>query len=375
MKNNSLLLIFSLLLLVGCKKDESITDAIRNSNLTITAPDSFSLEGALAVCTTSLDLSAEGYTYGFCYSVTPKPVIPGLATTTKSYAAGSFSTLLANTEYGKTYYIRAFVTNGAAVQYSNEVSFTMPDFISTALVKNITARTFEVDIRLMPMNTDSITAWGICFDTRTKPTADKLVSFAAAVDTGTLTIQVNDTLKAGTTYYLRALVISKGRPYYGNEVSFRTAGYRAGTGGWVIFDRGDSTAGWRYLEAARDTVTITNLWGCAGVLIAGISDVPGAGFENTDTIIAGCASDDIAAVFCRSLNLYNKTDWYLPAVTELNALYQLKLSGVINKTYPLLSSIQASANDCMAVDFMNGQPQQLSKASTAALVWPVRRFK
>jgi hypothetical protein len=373
MKNISFLIVSSFIL-YGCKKIDYGTEAIKSAFLTTAAPSVFSFEGTMASCNSSIDLSGGNYTYGFCYSLTRNPVIPGLATGAGNYAAGSFSAMLTNIEYGKTYYIRAFVTNGFATSYSNMDSFAVPLFIHTDTVKNISARSFDVHIYTLPAIADSITERGVCFDTLAKPDITDLKNISAVTDTGKILLHVNDTLRPGKTYFLRSYFITNGRPVYGNEVNFKTAGYK-GSYGYIVFDKGDTTNGWRYIEAALDTITAANAkWGCSGTDVPGTLLTVGTGYENSNAIAAPCSDTLAAANICINLKLKNASDWYLPSVDELNALYELKISGVITKTYLLFSSSQATANDCYVVDFSSGQQQQIIKSSSAALIWPVRRY-
>lgn len=377
MKNKYCVILISLfaIAMYGCKKVDSGSPEIKNATLTITAPVNFSLSGPVAVCNTALNVSNENFTYGFCYSLTRNPVIPGLATAASNYASGSFSALLPNLQYGKTYYIKAFVTNGLVTTYSNQDSFTIPNYLSSGDVKNITARTFDIAVTTQSIIADPIDSFGVCYGTITKPTVNNLKQFIAAPANGTFNLHVSDSLKNGTTYYLRSFVYSAGQAFYGNETSFKTAGYKGSSGGYVFFDKGDSTGGWRYLEAIPDTVITANAsWGCSGTSIPGIISGIGAGYENSNAIIANCADTGIAAKRCRELVFKSNSDWYLPTIDELNALYQLKLSKIINRSDVFYSSIQASATDCIVVDFSTGQQAQQSKSATNAFTWAVRRF-
>ncbi len=377
MKNKYCVILISLFAIAmhGCKKVDSGSPEIKNATLTITAPVNFSLSGPVAVCNTLLNVSSENFTYGFCYSLTRNPVIPGLATAASNYASGSFSALLPNLQYGKTYYIKAFVTNGLVTTYSNQDSFAIPKYISSGDVKNITSRSFDVAVTTQSIITEPIDSFGICYATTTKPTVSNLKQFIATPANGTFNLHVSDSLKNGTTYYLRSFVYSAGQAFYGNETSFKTAGYKGGSGGYVFFDKGDSTGGWRYLEAVPDTVIIANAyWGCPGNSIPAIISGMGTGYENSNAIITNCADPGIAARLCRELVFKTNADWYLPTIDELNALYQLKLSKIITRTDVFYSSMQASAIDCIVFDFSTGQQAQQSKSATTASTWAVRRF-
>lgn len=360
--------------LYSCKKVDYGVPAIKGANLVLTAPGVGSIDGVFLNSSSSLDLSGTDYTYGFCYSLNRNPVIPGLNTVSKNYAAGSFTALCTNVEYGKMYYVRSFVANGFATAYSNMDSFYVPLYIYTDTVRNITARSFDVSIYTLPAAADSITERGVCYDTLALPDINDWKMISAVADTGNILVHVNDTLKPGQTYYLRSYFIANGRPVYGNQVSFIPAGYK-GSYGYIIFDKGSAATGWRYVEAALDSIATTNVsWGCPGTSVPGTLMVAGAGLQNTDTIISVCSDTLAAAGICRNLTLKGKTDWYLPSVDELKALYQLKLAGVIGDNVILFSSSEASANNCFVIDLSTGLQQELAKGSTAAWVWPVRRY-
>lgn len=375
MKRRFYFSIVVLLLIYGCKKIDNGVPLIKSATLTITTPNVVSFDGPLASCTSSLDLSGGAYTYGFCYSLTRNPTIPGINNTSTNYMAGNFSALITNVQFGKKYYIRAFVTNGFATSYSNQDSFFVPLYIFTDTVKNITARSFDVKLYTLPAIADSITEKGVCYDTIKSPDIMDLKTITTLTDTGTILLHVGDSLRAGKTYYLRSYCIANGRALYGNEVTFKSAGYK-GSYGYIVFDKGDTTNGWRYVEAALDTITRANaIWGCSGDNVPGTLGTIGAGLINSNTIAAVCTDTLAAANICINLTLKTRTDWYLPSVDELKALYQLTLSSVISNNLLLFSSTQASANDGYVVDFSTGLRQQIVKSSAAAFIWPVRRFK
>lgn len=360
--------------LCACKKIDYGIPAIKGASLVLTVPDAASFEGVSLYSSSSLDLSGTDYTYGFCYSLTRNPVIPGLNTVSKNFAAGNFSAFCTNIDYGKMYYVRSFITNGFATAYSNMDSFFVPLYIATDTVRNITARTFDVSIYTLPAAADSITERGVCYDTLALPHISDRKTISAVTDTGIILLQVTDTFYPGKTYYLRSYFIANGRPVYGNQVSFIPAGY-PGSYGYIVFDKGSTANGWRYIEAAADSITATNsIWGCPGAGVPGTLTGTGTGLQNTDAIVAACTDTTAAAKICQDLTLKGRTDWYLPSVDELKALYQLHAAGIIERNIVLFSSSEASANNCFVVDIGTGLQQELAKSSRAARVWPVRRF-
>lgn len=106
-------------------------------------------------------------------------------------------------------------------------------------------------------------------------------------------------------------------------------------GGWIFYDKGISSDGWRYLEAAPSDQSGGASWGCYGIGSYGMG-IPGAdgtavgtGEQNTIDIEAGCTTPGTAADICANLNLGGYDDWFLPSKDELNLMcYGLKFSGV-----------------------------------------------
>jgi hypothetical protein len=100
-------------------------------------------------------------------------------------------------------------------------------------------------------------------------------------------------------------------------------------GGFVFYDKGSVTDGWRYLEAApSDQSTGIEWWNGSYVSIATGTGL-GTGKSNTDAIIAAQGSGSYAATLCRNLTLGGYSDWYLPSKDELNLMYViLKKAGL-----------------------------------------------
>lgn len=93
-------------------------------------------------------------------------------------------------------------------------------------------------------------------------------------------------------------------------------------------------------------------WGCIGALINGAyGEELGTGNQNTNDILAGCATPDIAARECGDLVLNGYSDWYLPSRVELQILWENKnalgITGI--KTY--WSSTQVDPLRAIAIEF------------------------
>ena len=70
------------------------------------------------------------------------------------------------------------------------------------------------------------------------------------------------------------------------------------------------------LVASYDLISTGATWGCEGTSIT-TSDAVGTGQANTNAILAGCATSDIAARLCDNLSLSGYTDWFLPSYRDI----------------------------------------------------------
>jgi len=98
-------------------------------------------------------------------------------------------------------------------------------------------------------------------------------------------------------------------------------------GGYVFYDKGSYSNGWRYLEAAPASSEFTAAWGLYGIACPGTSDGIGSGQANTTAIInllVANSESGKAAQLCDALTINGYNDWFLPSKDELNQMY-LKL--------------------------------------------------
>jgi len=104
-------------------------------------------------------------------------------------------------------------------------------------------------------------------------------------------------------------------------------------GGYIFYDKGGYSDGWRFLEAAPLSTEWTEIqWGSYGNLIGGTETDIGAGQSNTTTIVIWLNSHSEtgrAAQLCNDLIVDGYNDWFLPSEDELNLMYtNLKVAGV-----------------------------------------------
>ncbi len=100
---------------------------------------------------------------------------------------------------------------------------------------------------------------------------------------------------------------------------------RGPAGGWIFYDKGSLSDGWRYLEAAPNDQT-SRVWGSFPLAVTGADGTAiGTGMQNTLDITAGDTLADKAADECAGYSFVNGgityDDWFLPSIDELNQMY------------------------------------------------------
>ena len=131
-------------------------------------------------------------------------------------------------------------------------------------------------------------------------------------------------------------------------------------GGLIFLDKGNSTGGWRYLEAAPQETEKEFAFGDLFVGITGRK--VGDGKENTDKFleyIQQRGGVNTAVWYCGELEINGYDDWYLPSTDELlyiyNNLYLKNIGGFKSARYK--SSTFNSATGLRCVNFNNGEEQ------------------
>jgi len=108
-------------------------------------------------------------------------------------------------------------------------------------------------------------------------------------------------------------------------------GDKGPAGGWIFYDKGNNSGGWRYLEAAPRHTEFTAQWGDVDSKIATSAEI-GSGKNNTQqlkTALEQIGELTRAAHRCTQLNIGGYTDWFLPSKAELALMYiNLKEKGI-----------------------------------------------
>jgi hypothetical protein len=108
-----------------------------------------------------------------------------------------------------------------------------------------------------------------------------------------------------------------------------------GPGGGIIFyDKGNTTDGWRYLEAAPADLGSGVQWGAYEKTVGRTGTVVGSGKRNTQVIVERLrqlGESGRAAQLCTQYRGGGLSDWFLPSKDELDLMYKnLKAKGLGN---------------------------------------------
>ena len=234
--------------------------------------------------------------------------------------------------------------------------------ITTNAITGITSNSATFGGAITNANGNQIMERGIVYSTSPNPTlgSNKIIigNGIGTFDTiSGLGYQYVHLLNQNTTYYVRAYAVTENNVIaFGNEVSFTTlsVGQAGPGGGFVFFNKGNTTGGWQYLETATSDQSTASEWGCTGTSIPGTQLAVGSGETNTSLIVAGCNQASFASKICYDLVSGGQTDWFLPSRDELNLMYKnlhTNNQGNFNTSSAYWSSTETDANDALYLDF------------------------
>lgn len=154
---------------------------------------------------------------------------------------------------------------------------------------------------------------------------------------------------------------------YGEATLVYQIGDIGPAGGFIFYDKGNNSDGWRYLEAApASTEDSTFISFSCNRAYSTITDANfGAGFNNTKLVLAALDKKGItgntAYKICDTLVINGYNDWYCPSLNELKMMYQnlfLKGIGDFQRIRYWSSTFFTEGNQeglVYAVNFSNGK--------------------
>jgi len=157
-------------------------------------------------------------------------------------------------------------------------------------------------------------------------------------------------------------------------------GDRGPGGGWVFYDKGNYSDGWRYLEAAGENIGKYTGWGCNGKSITDARGTAiGTGKSNTQAILKACEEQKCIARAVSEYRGGGMNDWFMPSKDELQAMFT-------NLRYPELdgaedhgfsgefywTSSEIDERSVWSLRFNDGNPMSWSKAHDYSWATPCR---
>lgn len=208
--------------------------------------------------------------------------------------------------------------------------------VTTLGVEIIDEQTAIVTGRLDADGGADVTSLGICWSTQPDPTTNNNV-FSVESENSVFD-RILPGLQIGQYYYARAFAVNAEGTGYGSVIKFTTV----------------QPAAFSYQGQTISVFPVNSgsfsIWGETGVFLG--ADNPGNGLLNTITIAAQSISS--AAKACNELVAYEKSDWYLPSINELQAMYDNQsLVGPFTQEY-YWSSTETDEDQAKSLNFENG---------------------
>lgn len=343
--------------------------------------------------------SGSGYSRrGFCWGKNINPTISN-SKLIEEYTNVTGDYLLTATyssdfEKSTTYYVRAYVAaNNGDIIYGDNVTFVTPGKmdITFKMAKAIyttsaTLSTEDITVNyLEPFYPDEK---GFCYRTSAGVNISNGQIIKISNPNGYSAYELEATaLLPNTTYYVRSYVKEGAQVYYSDEKTFKTAGAIGASGGYVFYDKGEFTDGWRYLEAAPANLIYNGSdkikWGCSFNIINQTQAVMGSGPANTARIISQCSDANCAARLCANYTVNGVGNWFLPSEEELMAFYKSSKNvyniasnpwNDVSQKYYWSSTEIPGGNTARILDGYAGYMWEYNKDYNMVRVRPFRRF-
>jgi hypothetical protein len=385
------------IIVISCSSDKESENQEPSPTAKVNVSQPIFTQGNIKFNGEVVDIGSGYNTKGFCWSQNINPEVNssenlyeystslGVFFINQSYS----TSFLTNT----TYYVRAFMQlNNGEYVYSENLSFVTPPKMNfnNNLAKNIytTSATLDGTILVNYIEPISPDEKGFCYKTSSGVTIlNGSKKSITTNDYSALSLEITSLL-SNTTYYVKSFVREGSNVYYSDEFTFKTAGAIGTSGGYIYFDKGEYSDGWRYLEAGPNNLIYNNsnkiYWGCTGGQVNQTQSGMGFGQANTTRIVSQCSDANCAARLCDNYAINGVTDWFLPSEDELmafyksaNNVYTIATASYFNDytdRYFWSSTEATNLTDAKYLDAYNGYFTQYSKNYNLVRVRPVRRF-
>lgn len=373
--------VFILCITISCEKDDTVGFNDNNGaipTLTTNAPtDIFGTAVVLGGTVTS-EGSSTVVSRGVCWSLNANPTLSDRSQSSDGSGLGTFSVSVNGLEANTTYHVRAYASNNYSdVAYGNNITFTTGDIVNfiTDIPRNIITTRVDLNATISDAPGVSVSSRGFVIDTAVNPTIDD-VSIDGGYGTGEYGGQISN-LNPNTTYYARPYARVNGEYVYGVEQSFRTTGYFGPASGYVVFDKGETTEGWRYLEASPQQSNFNNVWGCRDTFISNTYEDVGTGWSNTGQITSNCNASSFAAKTAFNYSYNGYSDWFLPS--RLEAIITMRSLSDLNALTNVYhwTSTEVNATNAYYILYSSGSGNITSHSSSKNNTFtylPIRKY-
>ncbi|WP_116787696.1 hypothetical protein [Flavobacterium psychrotrophum] len=318
-----------------------------------------------------IDQVNEGWFYGFVETV--------------NVSGSTFSSVINSKMIPDSMYYVCVVLNTKSGKkiYSNEISFITSSSISSSTATDILTKSAVLTGNVTQASNKTTTV-GFVYNTSPNPTINNNKRTTTVTGSDSFSISVKN-LAPNTTYYARSVnYLDSGEYSYGNEIQFKTTGYTGPASGYVVYDKGKSTDGWRYMEIYPQTLNYSApngagaQWG-SSTYIPGTYMEIGTGQANSDIIAVNTSSANCAAKLCLNYTKNGYSDWFLGSAEEMhtitNALYDIN----IRIDGPMWTSSQSSATAAYMVNYKSASEGYVLSSTydyknLTYKVYPVRKY-
>lgn len=158
-----------------------------------------------------------------------------------------------------------------------------------------------------------------------------------------------------------------------------------GQGGIVLYDKGESSDDWRFIEVTSSIINPWTLddgmanvaWGCSEVEIGANATGIGSGADNCATLVDYECTVSPSAVFAYDISLSHvnngQSDWVLPSLEEARLIYENFPVTWANQYY-IWTSSEIDEQTAYAIDLVSGEVMELNK-NEKVKVMAVRYFE